>query len=262
VLNPFSLVKCLSDKELRPYWFETGTPTFLLKAIGSNPSLYASLERQELGWDSLKATDLTELSFAPLMFQTGYLTIDHREGESFVLKTPNREVEHAFNSRLAKFLTGKDNAAIEGLIPKTKAALAGFDAKAMEEILSTIVNWLTYPEKTAGEGICHAAIVSSLKTMLLKVDSEVATAKGRYDFDIRLGTDTIYVCELKIAGLEKNKGESDRDAFERLKAVSLRDAKAQIESRGYAARASSEFRVVKRMAMAIVDGTEVAVEIY
>jgi hypothetical protein len=148
------------------------------------------------------------------------------------------------------------------LAPKTLEALASFDSKAMAEVISTIVNWLTYPEKTAGEGIYQAAIVSSLKTMLLEIDSEVTTAKGRYDFDIKLGRDTIYVCEIKVEKLEKNKGESDQDAVERLKGVGLGKAKAQIESRGYAGRARGERKVVKRMAVAIVDGTEVAVEIY
>jgi hypothetical protein len=60
----------------------------------------------------------------------------------------------------------------------------------------------------------------------------------------------------------KNKGESGEEAFERLKGAGLREAKAQIESRGHAGRARGERKVVKRMAVAIVDGTEVAVEIY
>jgi hypothetical protein len=196
------------------------------------------------------------------MFQSGYLTIGRREGDNFVLKCPNREVDRAFNAKLAEFLTGKEQRDIDELTPKTKAALAGFDAAAMAEVFEKILSWLTYPGKTAGEGVYHAAIISSLKTMLLKVDSEVTTAKGRYDFDIKLGSDTIYVCEIKIERLKRNKGESFDDAVMRLKGVGLDAAKRQIEERGYADRARGDFRVVKRMAVAIVDSTKVAVEIY
>jgi hypothetical protein len=262
VLNPYSLVKCLADKELDAYWFETGTPTFLMRTIRSRPSLYFNLDNLELTRASLKAVDLADLEFEPLMFQSGYLTVERRKGLDYVLKVPNKEVDHAFSAKLARFLTRQGEKAVKDLAPKTKAALADFDAAAMAEVLREIVNWLTYPEKTAGEGIYQAAIVSSLKTMLLEVDSEVATAKGRYDFDSKLGRDTIYVCEIKVEKLEKNKDESDKDAVERLKGVGLRAAKAQIESRGYDTRAGFEYRVVKRMAVAIVDGTEVAVEIY
>jgi deoxycytidine triphosphate deaminase len=98
--------------------------------------------------------------------------------------------------------------------------------------------------------------------MLLDVGSEVATAKGRCDFDIKLGKEMILICEIKIEKLARNKGESDEEAFERLKAAGLGKAKAQIESRGYDTRAKGERKVVKRMAVAIVDGTDAAVEIY
>jgi hypothetical protein len=196
------------------------------------------------------------------MFQSGYLTIDRREGQNYILRLPNWEVDHAFSANLAEFLTGQEKNDIARLGANTREALASFDSKAMAEVMSTIVNWISYPQKSAGEGIYQAAIVSSLKTMLLKVDSEVATAKGRYDFDIRLGADTIYICEIKSEKLVKNKGESGEEAFERLKAAGLGKAKAQIESRGYDRKAKSEYRIVKRMAVAIVDGTEAAVEIY
>jgi hypothetical protein len=98
--------------------------------------------------------------------------------------------------------------------------------------------------------------------MSLKLDTEVLTARGRYDFDIKLGADTIFICELKSERLAKREGESRGAAVERLKAAGIKKAKDQIESRGYAVKARSEFKTVKRVAVAIVDRTEVAVEIY
>jgi hypothetical protein len=60
----------------------------------------------------------------------------------------------------------------------------------------------------------------------------------------------------------ENISESHDDAVLRLKGVGLGAAKRQIEERGYADKARGEFKVVKRMAIAIVDSTKVGVEIY
>jgi hypothetical protein len=79
------------------------------------------------------------------MFQSGYLTIDRPEGKNYVLKVPNKEVEHAFSVKLARHLTGKGQNEIKNLGGKTREALASFDSKAMAEVVSTIVNWLAYP---------------------------------------------------------------------------------------------------------------------
>ncbi len=102
--NPFSVLNALYALKISPYWFSTGTPTFLVKRIRNNNMLLSSLGKQ---W--CRESELLEVGFnsrnpIPLLFQTGYLTIrDYdEETERYELGFPNFEVEHGFNSQLLR----------------------------------------------------------------------------------------------------------------------------------------------------------------
>lgn len=100
VYNPFSLLKAFYEKDFGSYWFETGTPTFLVKMV------------KDLAFDIRKMTDRTlyvsesklsnykadSVDLIPLLYQTGYLSIsDFDERLSrFTLSFPNEEVEYGF----------------------------------------------------------------------------------------------------------------------------------------------------------------------
>ena len=97
--NPYSVLNAFTDKEIYEYWFDTGTPTFLAKWIKDN-----GIEPWEL--NDVKATkkELISVGFdslnnpIPLMFQTGYLSIDgyDKDSQLYSLRFPNREVEIGF----------------------------------------------------------------------------------------------------------------------------------------------------------------------
>ncbi|MDE6409110.1 MAG: ATP-binding protein, partial [Muribaculaceae bacterium] len=102
--NPFSVLNALFHLRIRPYWFATGTPTFLVKRIKDNRMLLSSLNKQ---W--CRESELLEVGFnspnpVPLLFQTGYLTIRDYDDETgrYELGFPNYEVEHGFNNQLLK----------------------------------------------------------------------------------------------------------------------------------------------------------------
>jgi hypothetical protein len=110
VFNPYSLLKFWSEKKFGSYWFESGTPLFLLNLIKARPEQYIGYENTELYEASLKSYDITALAVVPLLFQTGYLTIGKTgiEGvrQTYTLVTPNLEVREAFHSNLLGALTG------------------------------------------------------------------------------------------------------------------------------------------------------------
>ena len=101
--NPFSLISALGDKNFRSYWFETGTPTFLierLKAANYNPQNFTDGVIADAA--SLSNYRIENPNIIPLFYQTGYLTIkDCDEDGFYTLKYPNNEVEHAFINALA-----------------------------------------------------------------------------------------------------------------------------------------------------------------
>ena len=100
VFNPVSLGRCFADGEFRQYWYETGTPTFLVNMLKAHP---VDISEVEVSESDLGTYEPSNPSLVPLLYQTGYLTIKgfraDEEGDRFyTLGFPNMEVEKAFCS--------------------------------------------------------------------------------------------------------------------------------------------------------------------
>ncbi len=100
--NPFSVLNALSSCKIEPYWFETGTPSFLAKRVKEYGLNLPKLNKQLATRDELLSVGPGSKNPIPLLFQTGYLTIDDYDDETgeYTLSFPNREVQVGF----AKFL--------------------------------------------------------------------------------------------------------------------------------------------------------------
>lgn len=100
--NPFSVLKALKKKEIDPYWFDSGTPTFLARRVKARGTFPPDINGQMCTREELIAVGLEDSNPIPLMFQTGYLTIAafHKEMNLYELRFPNREVEIGFYQQL------------------------------------------------------------------------------------------------------------------------------------------------------------------
>ncbi len=100
--NPFSVLCALDKKRIDPYWFETGTPTFLVKRIKARGTYPPDINGKKCTREDLLAVGLFDKNPIPLMFQTGYLTIGsyNKELNMYVLRFPNYEVEIGFYRQL------------------------------------------------------------------------------------------------------------------------------------------------------------------
>lgn len=103
--NPFGLMKALNDKEFKGYWFESGTPTFLVEIIKKNRMPYISLDSVECTETMLSKVDNFDESPVPLLYQSGYLTIKSYNpiSKKYTLTMPNQEVSEAFPTFLLNF---------------------------------------------------------------------------------------------------------------------------------------------------------------
>ncbi|MDR0355890.1 MAG: ATP-binding protein, partial [Deltaproteobacteria bacterium] len=264
VLNPFSLVQFLDGKEFDSFWFDTSTPTFLLEFIRQHPQQYVKTESPVLNKNSLKATDVTALRLTPLLFQTGYLTIERRIGEDrFSLRSPNLEVGEALTTNLAAYLTGQDDEnVITELAAKIRAALGSFDSVALGAAFSQILKWISHQEQPALEGFHHALLFAVLKALHFKVVSEVSESEGRFDLLLLSTPGTAFIGEFKYEKFAPKPGEDNEPKRQELLATALDRAKKQIEYRRYDGRYRDEHPVVKRLAVGIVGKSDVLVEIY
>lgn len=108
--NPYSVLNLLESRSFEYFWFETGTPTFLVNRIRKEGMLLPSLNNCRCYRSQLLAAGLTESNPIPLLFQTGYLTIRETYGDIFTLEFPNKEVEMSFARHLQPlYLPQMDN---------------------------------------------------------------------------------------------------------------------------------------------------------
>ncbi len=98
-------MSALDKKRIDPYWFETGTPTFLVKRIKARGTYPPDINGKKCTREDLLAVGIYDRNPLPLMFQTGYLTIGsyNRELNMYVLRFPNYEVEIRFYRQLLPF---------------------------------------------------------------------------------------------------------------------------------------------------------------
>lgn len=105
VYNPFSILNALSADRISNYWFQTGTPTFLVKMIKSKGLPIRKLEDTDVDVDSIASVSFDlQSSLYPVLYQAGYLTIKGYKSllNRVRLGFPNREVEEGFFKQLAK----------------------------------------------------------------------------------------------------------------------------------------------------------------
>ena len=79
IFNPFSLVKALNARDIAPYWFGSGTPSFLLKLLDKYHVNLSTLESQEAVLSSFDQSTEEMTDALPLLYQSGYLTIKKYE---------------------------------------------------------------------------------------------------------------------------------------------------------------------------------------
>ncbi len=100
--NPFSVLRALKAKKIAPFWFATGSPSFLVRRVKSRGTYPPDLNGQKCRESEMLSVGLNDKNPAPLMFQTGYLTIasvDDATGR-YELQFPNKEVEIGFYQEL------------------------------------------------------------------------------------------------------------------------------------------------------------------
>ncbi len=132
VYNPFSVLNCLADGTFLNYWFETATPTFLMHLMKSQNYSIFEVEGAIVHVDETKSYDFDQLQLIPLLWQTGYLTIEsyNERTRNYTLRYPNEEVRAAFLKNFIHYLTGTKGALVSDHSIKLKDALREKDLES------------------------------------------------------------------------------------------------------------------------------------
>ncbi len=203
--NPFSVLSLFSNCEFKNYWFSTGTPTFLINHIKKKQYIPENFEKLKVV-DLIGSTIQVErLPLVPLLFQTGYLTIESwgRDGlrPYYYLNYPNEEVRFSFVSYIAASFMDKEVSDFrsEGLL--LKDALLNENLSAFAQQLTSIFADIPARLHLPKEAYYHSLVYLLLRFIGMQMLLEKETDKGRIDGVLEL-EDKIYIMEFKFA---KNK---------------------------------------------------------
>lgn len=241
IYNPFSLLKCFQQRKVANYWFESGTPSFLIRQMQLFHTDITAVDKMEVPASAFDKPTEAMTNALPLLYQSGYLTIKGHEefGDIYTLSIPNKEVRVGFTEGLLPFYTGLDGSDvqvgfalrfwrklysndIEGAMREMKAFLAGIPyVEGFQKKLADVKNY---------EGFYEYTFWLIFNMLNIYARTQVKCAGGRIDFVVTM-PDTTYVFELKVSG-------------------TAQEALDQINSKGYALPYETEGRNVVKVGVA------------
>ena len=199
--NPFSLLNVLANKRFGSFWFETGTPTYLvelMKAADLNPSALSGYEASATELDSIQISVDNPIA---VLYQSGYLTIKGYDSrfKVYTLDYPNDEVKEGFVNFLVPYYTYSKSVNHATIIGQFVKSMERGDAEHFMELLQSFMAGIPYELVRNLEVHFQNMIYIIIKLMGLYVLAEYRTSRGR--IDLLVGTDKyVYVIELKLEG--------------------------------------------------------------
>ena len=183
IYNPFSILNTFAKKRFGDYWFETGTPTFLVELMKGCGYNLKKLMREYATADSLNGLETFRKNPVPILYQSGYLTIKDYDSrfKTYILGLPNKEVEDGFMEFLLPSYTGMDNSeATFGIMNFVKDIESG-DTDAFMKRLTTF--FADTPYELARDLELHYQNVMFILFKLLGfyTQAEYHTSEGRID---------------------------------------------------------------------------------
>ncbi|MBS0468769.1 MAG: ATP-binding protein [Proteobacteria bacterium] len=208
VYNPFDVLLLLSQREFQPYWFESGTPTFLVKLLAQRQQFTPDLENVFESATLLSSFEVERISTEALLFQAGYLSIAgerYRPGRlALRLTYPNLEVKTSLNNSLLGALCGSIEVPERYINPLYDLLEAG-DLPGVHRLLHAFFasiphDWHRNNPIAQYEGYWASVFYSYFAALGLDTVLEDATNRGRIDMAVRwLGQTWIF--EFKVVEL-------------------------------------------------------------
>jgi hypothetical protein len=225
VYNPFDVLLLFRNRQFRPYWFETGTPTFLTRLLAERQFYLPRLSALHSSLALLSSFDVEHIAPEALLFQTGYLTLhDVREplpGKwMYTLGYPNREVEASLNEALLQEY-GVPGDTLVQTQEHLSSILQGADLTELKPMLQALYagiphDWYRRSPLAGFEGHYASVFYSHFAALGLDLRVEDATSHGRIDLTL-LHAGQVFLFEFKVV---------EQDA--------TGEALRQLQARGYA----------------------------
>ena len=207
IYNPFSLLKAFAQKDIKDYWFESGTPTFLIQQMRRFEVDVTTLDEIEAAAPSFDRPSDSMTDALPLLYQSGYLTIKSydRDFETYQLGIPNREVRVGLTENLLPVYTRRSDFENASLIQTFCRAVLREELDAAFTAMRAYLAGIPYPEggkeiladMSRNEYYYETIFYLMFSFMNRHIQTQVKTCRGRADVVMQTPK-SIYVFELKI----------------------------------------------------------------
>ena len=200
VFNPFSILLLFDNARFSNYWFESATPSFLIKLIKEKDFDLTGLDGVNISESAFSSYEIENLKIIPILFQTGYLTITeyNKERMEYTLAYPNFEVKNSMTECLAEAYSFVERELVHGYAWKLIDALRDQDFETFFDTLKIFFADIPYDLHIKKEKYYQTIFYLIFSLIGLKVEAEVKTNKGRIDAVI-IDKD-IYIFEFKFDG--------------------------------------------------------------
>jgi hypothetical protein len=200
--TPFSILSFFTLREFRNFWYDTGTPSYLLKQLQKQQIKIHQLEGFKSNITMLNVADIEYQSPTSLLFQTGYLTIRAITGKKinpkYILDFPNAEVKQAFSQYLLMTYTNRGADLVSSYISMPlQDALEEVDLDEFCRILKGVYADIPYQIFEKTEAYYHTIFHVTLNSIGLKTQSEVQSNLGRIDSVVETD-ENIFIFEFKL----------------------------------------------------------------
>ena len=243
VYNPFSLLNAFAKKELRDYWFASGTPTYLVRLLN-----HTHEDLDELTGRYYEPREFVDYKAdverpLPMIYQSGYLTIKDynlRRG-TFLLDFPNNEVKNGFVSLVASDYLKPATHSVDSWIQDVVDALEDGEPDCLRELFTSFLSSIPYTmrrkeDERERERYFHYTFYLIFRLIsVYTVYTEKAQSQGRVDCIVET-PDYIYIFEFKLDGTAD-------------------EALAQIEEKGYARPYDSDSRQLYKIGVSFSSAT-------
>ena len=237
IYNPFSLLRCLKSQEFGDYWYETGTPTFVIKALKQGCYNLEDLSLTPVPPSMLSGINADDSDPVPVLYQSGYLTIKsyNPRTREYTLGYPNQEVERGFVEGLANVYVPSarynSSFAVRNFVHDFEAG----DAEGLMVRFEAFFADADYAIVGDAELYFQNTMYVMCKLMGQYVEVERHTSNGRMDIVVQTER-YVYVMELKRDG-------------------SAEEALQQIEVKGYAKPFASDPRKLFKIGVNFASAT-------
>ncbi|ADR19971.1 ATP-binding protein [Calditerrivibrio nitroreducens] len=212
VYNPFDILQFISNGLVFDnYWFETGTPSFLIKLLKERRYFLPNFSNIVVDKKLLSSFDVENIDLEVILFQSGYLTIEKviqtPRSIGYKLKIPNLEVQISLNDYILRYLFNyRESNDIQN---QSYDAFYNGELDVIRDNLTTLFSSIPYTNYTNNElklyeGFYASVVYSYLASLGVDLIGEDVTNKGRIDLTVFV-SDKIYIMEFKVDGA---KGEA------------------------------------------------------